>query len=98
MFIILLAIYLSNKIAVGLYYLLQTGPDSAVGPPDILPGDVGKHLFDGGDEGLLDVISGPICVPLNYTPLKINPGPITSSATMVGSSTPVYLQTPVSAL
>ena len=49
MFIKLLALHLSNKIAIGLYYLLQAEPDSAVGPLDILPGDVGKHFLDGGN-------------------------------------------------
>ena len=56
----LLATYSYNKIGGSLYYILQAGPDSAVGSLDVLHEDVGGYLLGGGEEGPLDFIRGPV--------------------------------------
>ena len=43
----------ANKVAPSSYDLLQVGPEPGAGPDDVLPEDVGKHLHQGDDEGLL---------------------------------------------
>ena len=64
MFILHLRLHPSNEISICLNDLLQAGPDTGAGPLNLLPGDFGKHLLDGGDEGLLGIMRGPIGVPL----------------------------------
>ena len=56
MFIKSLRYDLRNEIPLGIHDLLQAGPHPAVGGHHGLPVEVGEHLHDGVDEGLLDVM------------------------------------------
>ena len=61
---------LTNKIALGLDDLLQAGPRPAAGVDHGLPVEVGEHLHDRVDEGLLIIMRGPVSVPLSHAPHK----------------------------
>ena len=61
---------LRNEIPLGIHNLLQAGPHPAAGGHHGLPVEVGEHLHDGVDEGLLSVMRGPIGVPLGHAPYK----------------------------
>ena len=52
-----------NEIALGLDDLLQAGSHPAAGVDHGLPVEVGEHLHDRVDEGLLIIIRGPVSVP-----------------------------------
>ena len=59
-----------NEIALGLDDLLQAGPHPAAGVDHGLPVEVGEHLHDRVDEGLLIIMRGPVSVPLSHAPHK----------------------------
>ena len=61
---------LTNEIALGLDDLLQAGPHPAAGVDHGLPVEVGEHLHDRVDEGLLIIMRGPVSVPLSHAPHK----------------------------
>ena len=61
---------LTNEIALGLDDLLQAGPHPAAGVDHGLPVEVGEHLHDRVDEGLLSDMRGPVSVPLSHAAHK----------------------------
>ena len=61
---------LRNEIPLGIHDLLQAEPRPAVGGHHGLPVEVGEHLHDQVDEGLLGVMRGPVSVPLSHAPHK----------------------------
>jgi hypothetical protein len=46
-------------------------PELAVGPLEVLPGEVDQHLLDGGDQGLHLVVGGPVNISLRNAAQKI---------------------------
>ena len=55
-----------NEIPLGMHDLLQEGPHPAAGVDNRLPVEVGEHLHDRVDEGLLIIMRGPVSVPLSH--------------------------------
>ena len=70
MFIGYVRTLLSNKIAVGHDELLQVRPDPAADLHHVLPGEHGQHLLDWDNEGVLNVVKGPVGIPLIYAKCK----------------------------
>ena len=61
---------LTNEIPLGSHNLLQAGPHPAAGVDRLLPVEVGEHLHDRVDEGLLSDMRGPVSVPLSHAAHK----------------------------
>ena len=61
-----------NEIPLGIHDLLQEGPHPAAGVDHGLPVEVGEHLHDLVDEGLLIIMSGPVSVPLSYIQITVH--------------------------
>ena len=61
---------LRNEIPLGIHNLLQAGPHPAAGGHHGLPVEVGEHLHDQVDEGLLGVMRGPVSVPPSHAAHK----------------------------
>ena len=63
MFIECLRYDLTNEIPLDIHVLLQAGPHPATGVDHGLTVEVGEHLHDRVDEGLLSILRGPLSVP-----------------------------------
>ena len=61
---------LRNEIPLGIHNLLQAGPHPAGGGHHGIPVEVGEHLHDRIDEGLLSIMRGPVSVPLSHAAHK----------------------------
>ena len=57
-----------NKIAVSPNDLLQAASEPVAGKGDLLPGQVGEHLHDLCDQGLLSVVGGFINILFSDAP------------------------------
>jgi len=60
----------ANEIAASSNDLLQLGPEGSAGTVEVLPGDVGEDVHDGGDLGLLGVVKALVAIPLSHAPHK----------------------------
>ena len=60
----------TNKIPLGIYDLLQAGPQPVAGIDHGFPVEIGEQFHERVDEGLLSVMRGPFSVPLSHAPHK----------------------------
>ena len=63
-------LHLTSEIAIDGHTLLKARHHPAAGGHHSFPVEVGKHLYEGVDEGLLGVMRGPVSIPLGHAPHK----------------------------